>query len=384
MALELQMNGFQTIRAIAILQAITGNLDISGGALATEDFKLESISIPYEKEIKAIGQNEFPLFHKFTGHSQSNMYFKAILESNPYSIESMIVVGSNPLLAWPYTNKVRKALESINFLVVIDNFMTASAQLADIVLPAATFLSQNELWVASSESGELVVGLAPKGCEEEGCLSDWLVWNRLAKEMGYDDFFPWEDDEKALNERLQPLGLNTDILKQLPNGFVFGNRTYKKYLKSGFPTESGKVEIYSSILQQYGYDPLPIFRKEFESNTNDFPLTLSFGTRSIGYRQSNSGKTKAEKKKSHVPLLEMHPDKADELGLAEGDSVIVESSRSSIEISIAFNDEIEPGVVFIPHGWDEANANILTGDRNLDPITGFPVDRCLAVRVRKK
>ena len=213
MALELQTNGFQTIRAIAILQAITGNLDISGGALLTDDFKLESISLPTKEPIEAVGQNEFPLFHRFTGHSQSNMYFKAILESKPYPIESMIVVGSNPLLAWPYASKVRKALESINFLVVVDNFMNASAQLADIVLPAATFLSQNELWDTSSDSGELVVGLAPKGFEEEGCLSDWLVWNSLAKKMGYGHFFPWENDKEALNDRLHQLGLNTGQLK---------------------------------------------------------------------------------------------------------------------------------------------------------------------------
>ncbi len=228
-----------------------------------------------------------------------------------------------------------------------------------------------------------MVGLAPKGLEEEGCLSDWLVWNRLANKMSYDDFFPWKDDEKALNDRLQPLGLSTDQLKQLPNGYVYGTRTYKKYLKNGFLTESGKVEIYSSILEQFGYDPLPIYHEVVETDTNNFPLTLSFGTRSIGYRQSKAGNAKSGKKRSNVPWLEIHPDKASELGLTEGEKVIIESSTSSIEICIAFNSEIEPRVVFIPHGWDEANANILTGDKNLDPITGFPVDRCLSVRVKR-
>ncbi len=108
MALELQINGFQTIRAIAIMQAITGNLDISGGALFTTDFELESITIPSTKEpIEAVGQNEFPLFHKTTGQSQANIYSEAILKSNPYPIKSMIIVGSNPLLAWPNASKVR-------------------------------------------------------------------------------------------------------------------------------------------------------------------------------------------------------------------------------------------------------------------------------------
>lgn len=390
MALELQSNGFQTIRAIAILQAITGNLDIKGGALQAADFKLASLSLPAQEEsVEAIGQIEFPLFHSFTGHSQANIYSNAILEAKPYPIESMIVVGSNPLLAWPNPNKVRMALERLGFLVVVDNFMTASARLADIVLPAATFLSQNELWVAANESGASV-GLAPKVFEEEGCLSDWLVWNRLAQKMGYDDFFPWQDDEAALNDRLQPLGLSIESLRQSPNGYIFASRTEKTYLQEGFSTDSGKVEIYSSRLEQWGYDPLPGCQESLAGKpspsdmTDSFPLTLSFGTRSIGYRQSKSPHTKARKKRALEPCLEMHPDKAREMGLIEGEKVIVASSRASIEINIAFNNDIEPRVVFIPHGWDQVNANTLTGKGNLDPITAFPLDRCINVRVSKK
>ncbi len=390
MALELQANGFQTIRSIAILQAITGNLDICGGALFIPDFHLESISLTARQEpVEAIGQNEFPLFHSFTGHSQANVYSNAILDAQPYPVESMIVVGSNPLLAWPNASKVRKALESLDFLVVIDNFMTASAQMADIVLPAATFLSQNELWTASNQSGESLVGLAPKGFDEEGCWSDWLVWNRLAKKMGYGDYFPWENDEVALNDRLQPLGLSTTQLRQSPHGCVYAARSEKKYLQDGFTTESGKVEIYSAKLEQWGYDPFPVGQESSPDNprssekAEEFPLTLSFGTRSIGYRQSKAPHSKSGKKSAQVPCLEIHPDKAKELGLMEGEKVNVVSPRGSIEINIAFNNEIEPRVVFIPHGWDQANAGILTGSGNLDPITGFPVDRCINVSVCK-
>lgn len=389
MALELQSNGFQTIRAIAILQAITGNLDIRGGALWTSDFTLPSLTLPaQEKPIEAIGQKEFPLFHSFTRHAQANIYSHAILDAQPYPIESMIVVGSNPLLAWPNPNKVKKALQSLDFLVVVDNFMTASARMADIVLPAATFLSQNELWTAENEAGESVVGLAPRAFEEAGCLSDWLVWNKLAQKMGYGDYFPWENDEAALNDRLQALGLSTDQLRQLPDGYVFAQREEKKY-RDGFLTDSGKVEIYSSRLEQWGYDPLPGYQGPWmsqacSSEIEAYPLTLSFGTRSIGYRQSKAPHKKSGKKQSQEPCLEIHPDQAKEMGLNEGEKVMVTSARASIEITIAFNNDIEPRVVFIPHGWDQVNANLLTGEGSLDPITGFPLDRCINVRISKQ
>ncbi|HWP98120.1 MAG TPA: molybdopterin-dependent oxidoreductase [Syntrophomonadaceae bacterium] len=387
MALELQNNGFQTIRYIAILQAITGNLDIPGGALFVPSFELDSLTLTFQGEpVEAIGQSQFPLFHEFTRQSQANVYSNAIIEGKPYPIESMIVVGSNPLLAWPNAKKVRQALESLDFLVIIDNFMTASAQLADLVLPAATFLSQNELWQAFTPSGECVIGLAPKIFEEDDCLSDWEVWNRLAKKMKYDVYFPWKDDEDALNDRLHSLGLSLGILKDSPHGYVYAIRQNRKYLKDGFATNSGKVEIYSSMMDQFGYDPLPGFQDAIHDvlisqTPGAYPLTLSFGTRSIGYRQSKSSNTKGGKRRSQEPCLEIHPTTAREMGISEGKKIIVESLLGSIVIKNVFNDEINPGVVFIPHGWDQANANILIGHDNLDPVTGFPVDRSVNVNI---
>jgi anaerobic selenocysteine-containing dehydrogenase len=189
---------------------------------------------------------------------------------------------------------------------------------------------------------------------------------------------------------LQLLGISTDDLRKLPNGYVYAINSEKKYLKHGFSTHSGKVEIYSAELEQAGYEPLPSCHELMNGNSDSitkeevFPFTLSFGTRSVGYRQSKSPNFKSKMKQTDEPCLEINTNKAGEMGLTEGEKVNVVSSHGSIEIGITFNNEIEPRVVFIPHGWDQANANILTGKGNLDPITGFPLDRCVNVQICKR
>ncbi len=217
-ALELQTNGFQTLRAIAILQAITGNLDVPGGALFVPLAKLASLTPENTvgSDELAIGQKEYPLFHDHTKRAQANLYAEAILTEKPYPIKGMIVAGSNPVLTWPNTEKVREALTKLEFLVVMDHFMTETAKLADLVLPAATFLSRTELWNGASIYGVQKLGLSPQVLEEKECLTDWSFWNQLAQKMGYKESFPWASEEEALNFRLEPLGLSVESLKQYP------------------------------------------------------------------------------------------------------------------------------------------------------------------------
>ena len=111
----------------------------------------------------AIGQNEYPLFHKSTGHAQANLYTDAILEGRPYPIKALVIVGSNPVLTWPNAKRVQEALAKLEFLAVMDPFMTQTAKLAHLVLPSATFLGRNELWDSSHLSREPRIGLGEPG-----------------------------------------------------------------------------------------------------------------------------------------------------------------------------------------------------------------------------
>jgi anaerobic selenocysteine-containing dehydrogenase len=388
-SLELQSNGFQTVRAISILQAITGNLDIKGGALFTQAFlsplemKNNALGMP------AIGQNDYPLFFKYSGNAQANRYADAILSSVPYEIQAMIVMGSNPLLTWPNAGKLRQALEKLEFLIVMDHFMTETGRMADLVLPAGTFLSSYELWEDFDSEGRLIVGLAEPVIDEGECRSNWWFWKALAEEMGYAADYPWQNESEALDARLKQKGLSLEQLKKFPIGYVYGKWEERKYLKNGFATPSGKVEIFSNELEKFGHEPLPFYSPPVESRESSpeiaqkYPFILSSGARTREYMHSRFHNLHSLRKLCPEPLLEINPFIAADLGIEEGDMVRVESRRGKLLIKAQYNPDLDTEVILMPHGWDEANANLLTDNDDLDPISGFPASRAVLVRISK-
>ncbi len=288
-ALELNTNGFQTIRAITILQAITGNLDVAGGSIFLKEARLTELKLIRKgTALPAIGADEHPFFHRATGHAQANLYAGAILEGKPYPLRGLLVAGSNPVLTWPNADRVREALGKLEFLAVIDPFMTETAKLADLVLPCATFLGNTELWDSSHLSSEPRLGVSWKLCDEEGLPTNWDIWKEITTRMGYGNSFPWETEEDAIDHRLRSLDLTLEDLKREPEGRVYHRWTPRKFMEDGFRTVSGKVEIYSPELERSGYDGLPTYHEPAESpeSTPDvavrYPLVLTTGARTLG------------------------------------------------------------------------------------------------------
>jgi anaerobic selenocysteine-containing dehydrogenase len=191
---------------------------------------------------------------------------------------------------------VEQALKNLDFLAVADLIMTPTAKLADIVLPACTFLERTRFvtydthadhsWNAQSR-----IMLSPKVVEPlEESWSDWKIICELARKMGYREYFPWKTEEEAIDHMLKPLGLTCEALRKHPEGVIvpvppflytkfkgfFGTimrrvlkitafrnypNMYRKYESKGFMTPSKKVELYSRRLKSLGYDPLPVYRK---------------------------------------------------------------------------------------------------------------------------
>jgi formate dehydrogenase (coenzyme F420) alpha subunit len=389
-ALELSSNGFQAARAVAVLQAITGNIDVAGGAVFLKEANLSDLSLTAQNNRKtAIGKQEYPFFHVSTGHAQANLYARAILEERPYPLKGLVVAGSNPVLTWPNALRVWQALANLQFLAVIDPFMTETAKLAQLVLPCATFLGGHEIWDSSHLSLEPRLGLAPKLFEEEGLPTNWEIWKEIATRMGHSDFFPWNTEEEAISFRVQSMNLTFEDLRQMPAGYTYHQWTEKKYEKEHFKTASGKVEIYSAELKRYGYEPLPAYTEPAESpvSTPDiarlYPLVLTTGARRIEYLHSQFRNVPSLLLRAPEPYVEINPLTAADLQVEDDEMVAIETLRGRIEVKARHTTAILPGVISIPHGWNERNANVLTDDENLDPVTGFPAVRCLLARIVK-
>ncbi len=389
-ALELQTNGFQTLRAISILQAVTSNLDIPGGALFPPLLGLTPLEYTRKKENKkpGIGEKEYPLFYRYHC-AQANIFHKAVLKGEPYPLKGILVAGSNPVLTWPGTARVVEALRKLEFLAVVDHFMTATAELADIVLPTTPFWSENELWEISSHHGIPRVGLAARAVVEQGTVTDWELFQGLIKRLGYSPYFPWETSEQYYSYRLKKPRLTFERIARAPDGYRFAALKEKKYESRGFNTRSGKVEIYSGELAESGYDALPGYVEPYESplskpeRSRSYPFIASTGSRETVYMHSRFRNNPSLCRLSPEPYVEIHGQKARQLDIADGETVIVQSPRGCIKIKARINNRIHPETAFIPHGWEQANANLLTDGENLDPVSGFPGSRAFLAAVKK-
>ncbi|MEM4723894.1 MAG: molybdopterin-dependent oxidoreductase [Candidatus Hadarchaeum sp.] len=389
-SIDLQANGVQTSRALAIMQAITGNLDVPGGNIYSPRLRLTNLGFPKMVSEKPFGADEHPIQYEHTREGQAMVLINKLISGDPYQIRAMIVSGGNPALQMPNYNKVKAALEKLDFLVVMDVFMTATAEFADIVLPAATFLEKTELLDFGAVMGVPYVMLRKKVIEPIGeAWPDWKFWFELGKKMGYGEYFPWDDVREAIDVLLKPTGYSVKILEELPGGFYYDYPRYRKYLDEGFSTPSKKVELYSETLKKYGYDPLPTYVEPSESPVStpelagEYPLILTTGSRILEYTHSQLRNIPPLREKVPHPSAEIHPETAKRYGIADGEMIVVKTKRGSVKIKAKVTEDMHPRVVHVQHGWKEANANVLTDEANRDPISGFPAIKSLLCSIER-
>jgi anaerobic selenocysteine-containing dehydrogenase len=142
-------------------------------------------------------------------------------------------------------------------------------------------------------------------------------------------------------------------------------------------------------MESNGYDPLPNYAEPSESPVStpeiakDFPLIMTTGSRYPVFVHSQHRTIPSLRKLFPEPLMEVHPETAKTYGIEDQDRSIVTSKRGQITIKAVYNHGILPGVVHLPHGWEQANCNLLTDDEARDPVSGFPPLRSSLCRVKK-
>ena len=396
-------SGFQNSWAICILHAITGNVDKRGGIIHVG---LPMTNFPrlfdMVGDAKAPKADEYPLFSGPLGLCVASatapiVWIDALLTEKPYPLKALYVAGSNPMVTFPNTKKVKKALENLEFLVVMDIFMTPTAELADLVLPAATFLERTDInhipYAAIAGVPWAILGkqVIPEQWES---WPDWKVIFELAKRMGYGEYFPWQNVEELIDYYLEPTGLTAKQLKEeSPCGVYSGLVEDEEYWRQHpeqprFPTPSGKVELYCETLSTAGFDPLVTYIEPAESPVSDpelareYPLILTTGARVNEYWHSCFHGIDKLRGRMPEPLAEIHPESAAKYGVSDGDMAVLETKRGGIEIRVKATEDIMPGVVSIPHGWAKGNANELTDEALHCRESGYPNLHALLCRIR--
>jgi anaerobic selenocysteine-containing dehydrogenase len=374
------INNFQFNRAAAILRAITGNIGRRGGEInwsptgvrpgnAPEMHQRDAISL--EARARRVGAEEGVLPTYFSALPQKLV--KAMLTSKPYPIRTAFVQGGGLLQTYSNAQETCKALKSLDFLAVTDFFRTPTAEVADIVLPAATYLEIDNIHNAESAPFTSII---QKVAQVGECWSDYKIIYELAKRLGLRKYF-WGSEQEVLDFILKPAGLTFDEFRKA--GILTGKKVYDTYKESGFPTPSGKVELYSSQLEAWGFDPLPVHHEPPESPfsepelAREYPLVLT-NSKLPGFVHSAGREIKSLRDSHPEPLVTIHKDTARELGIKEGDWVFIENRRGRIKQKAKLSSSIDPRVIIAEHGWwypekdkdmhgwAESNLNVLTSN----------------------
>ena len=296
-------------------------------------------------------------------------------------VRAVIVYNNNPVAVCPDSSKVIAgfAREDL-FCVVMDSFLTDTADYADIVLPATTQLEHTDI---HKSYGHLYVlannpAIAPVG----ESLPNAEVFRRLAARMGFEeDCFCDSDDELARQAigsgHANLAGMDWESLKRdgwkrlaLPENFA-------PFAKGNFHTPSGKCEFYSESLKAQGIDPLPFYNPPAELPSSNPQLAqkypLSFLSPPVrNFLNSSFANLPRFRDAEGEPSLELHSEDASKRGIADGDTVRVFNDRGSFTLRARVNDKPRRGVVVAPSVWwkkfarDRRNANDLTSQRTAD------------------
>ena len=399
--IEQNINSTQTVRATAILAAITGNIGIKGGNLLagtlpgfiTTGGVMNFCKLPPELNADRLGGVQYPLISGLDPlflFVHPAVFVESMLTAEPYPLRALLLAGGNPVLNQQNTRRTWEALKRLECLVVVDFFMTPTAELADYVLPATTWLERDdccdEVYLDCIAARQKAIEPPPE------CHDDVQIAIDLVKRLPWADrkYLPWQTSAEFNEFRVRDMGISFAEFKQ--RGYIKTERKFPQCEQGRLRTPSGKIELYATIFAKHGYEPLPVYveLQEGPLSTPDlmkeYPHILITGARAIQFYHSSGRQLKASRMQMPEPLIDVHPDTARRESLVEGDWVWVETPRvkgERVRLKVRITDEVDPRVVSAQHGWwfpevdtpdhgcFDSNINVvLSDDGPREPICG--------------
>lgn len=422
-------NSIQAIRSINILRTIVGSIDIDGGELISgpcEGFipdaalELNEALSPKQRQ-KQIGSHRFRLLSypgwelveeqlkkKWGDRHPAACYlncmahapsvFRAMLTGKPYPVRGLLVSASNPLLSFANTHLVYQALMSTELLVTLDLTWTPTAMISDYVLPAACWLERPDMGNFSSvgaypvvQIGEAALPARVAGQYER--WNDYEFWRALGLQLGQDGHWPWSSFEEVWEYRFKEIMAKRGVTNL--HDFIHNQRWEATPCQSGLAKEgqlatpSGKIELYSKILEQLGYDPLPYYLEpaKAEDAWKDYRLINISGCRTRPYHHSEFRHVQGFRRLHPDPIVEIHVDLARQKGITDGDWVWIITPLGRVKQRARLSTSLDPHCLSAQHDWWfpeqpaedpslfglwQSNINVTTDDDpdKCDPLSG--------------
>ena len=385
MGITQHTTGTDNVKSCANLALLTGNVGIAGGGVnplrgqnnvqgACDLGGLPNVYPGYQIVTVAPIKDKFEQAWGVSG--LSDQVGKTVTEMVAWagdgSMRALYVLGENPLVSDPDVNHARHCLQALELLIVQDLFMTETAQLADVVLPGASFAEKEGTFTGTDRRVQRVrAAIEPIGDSKP----DWQIICALAHQMGASGF-AFQNPSQVMDEiaELTPIygGVSYERLEELGSlqwPVPTADHPGTPYLHKG---------RFSRGLGQFHAIP---FMEAQELPDDEYTYILTTG-RMMFHFHTGSMTRRTAKLDAEVPeaYVEIHPKDAKRIGLNGSGRVRVTSRRGQIELKTRVTRDIRPGVVFIPFHFAEAAANALTNSA-LDPIAKIPEYKVCAVKV---
>jgi formate dehydrogenase (NADP+) alpha subunit len=381
MGLSQSSHGVDNVHAVINLALACGQFGRSGSGLhplrgqnnvqGSSDFGALPMAYPGYQDVNV--EEHWKKFEKAWGvpldHQLGLKSTQMVEEMHAGNLKGMFIMGENPIISDPDRHHTEAAFKKLEFMVVQDIFMTETAELADVVLPAAawgekegTFVN-TERRVAITQAGLIAPGEA---------RLDWKIICEISTRMGYPMAYkgPAEIFDEATPLMPALAGLRYDRLA--PNGILWPCPTLdhpgtRDLYTESFPVGRGK------------FQPVQ-HRLGIEVPDADYPLVYTTG-RSLFHWHTGTVTRKTDLElPASEPVAEVNALDAEPKGIADGDWIWVETRRGKIRCRAALTEKVPEGVVFVPMHYAEASANTLTVTYS-DPVSGIPDFKFCAARI---
>ncbi len=349
----------QRIRAIAILNALLGSWGRRGGFYRPSKANIPSYALPSFPKPAKTWQDAFPGKYSLASLTVSNVLIDAsIPENNPvFTIKGWIVNGTNLINTIPNQANTLKAIQNIELLVVIDTMPMEITGWADVVLPECTYLERFDNIRVSPHRKPAIALRMPASEPMYNTKPGYWIARELSKKLGLQAYFPFENQESLLDWQLKKIGTSLEEMSKL------GVKTYEReaddiYITEGenveFPTESGKIELYSTYFEQSGFDPLPLYTPHEEPPEGFYRLIYGRAPMHTFSRTANNPNLTDIMDENTVWV---NPKVAKEWGL-NNDQYIWLKNQDGIEsefpIKIRVTERIRWDSVYMVHGFGHA------------------------------
>jgi thiosulfate reductase / polysulfide reductase chain A len=348
----------QRARAMAIITALLGSWGRKGGIflptpLGTGGFPLPPFPKPAQERADGAG-TRYPLASEDQGLTLGLV--EATLTEKPYPIKGWIVYGQNVLESIPQREQTLKAIGKLDLMVVVDVMPVEQVQYADLVLPEATYLERYDPpAVVASAKRPFIAVRQPVVEPLYDSRPGWWIARQMAQRLGLEAYFPWKTPEEHLESIVRPLDVNVRQLR-VRGAVAFAGRPYIENRQTGdgplFATGSGRIELYSPVRKELGFDPLPRYTQVIDPPSGYFRLLYGRAPVHSFARSENNAWLDALMPENQVWI---NSDVAKDLRLDEDQRVVLENQDGvrSLPVAVRVTPGIRRDCVYMVHGFGQ-------------------------------